>query len=70
MSFLVQETEAGELAARQAELSERQRELMSGLQKEHTVQAQAMDQQASAASRIVRHPFQLFEALLLVECAS
>ena len=50
----VQEAEAGAVAARQAELSERQRELVSGLQKEHTVQAHAMDQQALAASRIVR----------------
>jgi len=42
------------VAARQAELTERQRKLVSGLQKEHTVQAQAMDQQALAASHVVR----------------
>jgi hypothetical protein len=50
----MQEAEAGAVAARQAELSERQRELVSGLQKEHTVQARAMDHQALAATRIVR----------------
>lgn len=49
----MQAREAGQEAARQAVLSEKQKELVSGLQQEHHVQAAAMDQQAKAAIKQV-----------------
>lgn len=52
--LLKQAQESGRDAARQAVMQERQKELVSGLQQEHHVQAAAMERQAKAAAQQVR----------------
>ena len=51
--YLLQAQQAGQEAARQAVIQERQKELVSGLQQEHNEQAAAMDRQAKAAAQQV-----------------
>ena len=56
--FVVQAQESGKEAARQAVIQERQKELVSGLQQEHHVQAAAMERQAKAAAQqVINFPF-------------
>ena len=50
---ICQAQESGEEAARQALIQERQKELVSGLQQEHHVQAAAMERQVKAAAQQV-----------------
>lgn len=52
----MQAKQAGQEAARQAVLQEQQKELVTGLQQEHHVQAAAMDRQAKAAAQQVKQP--------------